>query len=114
MNQKQLEIAVRGIQNDLGLDSHRKAYLMQNIMASRYIVAQQNRVNELQSHPCQPVEDLPAASFHDAAARIMGCSHYKRKWATLLIHLSLVVPLFSFLSCYSFCCEFFGGLFHLQ
>lgn len=82
MNQKQLEIAVRGIQNDSGLDSHRKAYLMQNIMASRYIVAQQNRVNELQAHPSgagEALGSLPAACFHDAATRTMGCPHYKRK-----------------------------------
>ena len=79
MNQKQLEIAVRGIQNDSGLDAHRKAYLMQNIMASRYIVAQQNRVNQ-QQHPCPPAGGAPQAmSFHDAATRTMGCPHYKRK-----------------------------------
>ena len=86
MNQKQLEIAVRGIQNDSGLDSHRKAYLMQNIMASRYIVAQQNRVNQQQGgHPSPPSGGaLQAMSFHDAATRTMGCPHYKRKWVFCL------------------------------
>ena len=35
MNQKQLVTAVRRMWNDPSLDSDRKAYLMQHIMASR-------------------------------------------------------------------------------
>ncbi len=41
MNQKQLEGAARRIWGDADLEPDRKAYLMQHIMASRYIVAQQ-------------------------------------------------------------------------
>jgi hypothetical protein len=41
MNQKQLEGAVRRMAGDKTLEPARKAYLMQHIMASRYIVAQQ-------------------------------------------------------------------------
>lgn len=41
MNQKTLEGAVRRIGADPTLEPARKAYLMQHIMASRYIVAQQ-------------------------------------------------------------------------
>lgn len=41
MNQKQLEGAVRRMWGDKNLEPARKAYLMQHIMASRYIVAQQ-------------------------------------------------------------------------
>lgn len=41
MNQKMLEGAVRRIGADQTLEPARKAYLMQHIMASRYIVAQQ-------------------------------------------------------------------------
>ena len=78
MNQKQLEIAVRGIQNDTGLDSERKAYLMQNIMASRYIVAQQNRVNNLDGEPAIG-QNAPAKTYHDASTNTLGCPHYKRK-----------------------------------
>lgn len=78
MNQKQLEIAVRGIQNDTGLDSERKAYLMQNIMASRYIVAQQNQVNKLEGDTAI-AQVLPTRTYHDAASNTLGCSHYKRK-----------------------------------
>ena len=36
MNQKQLEVAVRRVSKDKGLDEERRAYLMQNIMASRF------------------------------------------------------------------------------
>lgn len=78
MNQKQLEIAVRGIQNDTGLDSERKAYLMQNIMASRYIVAQQNRVNKLDNDTAITTNS-PARTYHDASTNTLGCPHYKRK-----------------------------------
>lgn len=41
MNQKQLEGAVRRMWGDKNLEPARKSYLMQHIMASRYIVAQQ-------------------------------------------------------------------------
>lgn len=41
MNQKTLEGAVRRMWGDKNLEPARKAYLMQHIMASRYIVAQQ-------------------------------------------------------------------------
>uniref|UniRef100_A0A1D2ABG2 RING finger and CHY zinc finger domain-containing protein 1 n=1 Tax=Auxenochlorella protothecoides TaxID=3075 RepID=A0A1D2ABG2_AUXPR len=41
MNQKQLEAAVRRVSSDAGLEPGRKAYLIQHIMASRYVVAQQ-------------------------------------------------------------------------
>ena len=43
MNQKQLELAVRRVSADSTLEPHRKAYLIQHLMASRYIVAQQRR-----------------------------------------------------------------------
>lgn len=78
MNQKQLEIAVRGIQNNTGLDSERKAYLMQNIMASRYIVAQQNEVNKLEGGSAAG-QTLPTRTYHDASTNALGCAHYKRK-----------------------------------
>eukprot|EP00889_Picochlorum_renovo_P002700 jgi/Picre1/29730/NNA_005113.t1 len=43
MNQKQLESAVRRVSADDSLEPQRKAYLIQHLMASRYIVAQQKR-----------------------------------------------------------------------
>jgi zinc finger-like protein len=44
INQKQLEAAIRRVSNDPNLEPQRKAYLIQNIMVSRYIVAQQRRM----------------------------------------------------------------------
>lgn len=43
LNQKQLEAAVRRVSADATLEPQRKAYLIQHLMASRYIVAQQKR-----------------------------------------------------------------------
>ena len=83
MNQKQLEGAVRRMQKDSALDSERKAYLMQNIMASRYIVAQQQRVNQVQPGPSPG--GSPSKTFHDPAAQTLGCPHYERKYATWCI-----------------------------
>lgn len=47
MNQKQLEASVRRMSSDPTLDPQHKAYLIQNLMASRYIVAQQKRIHDL-------------------------------------------------------------------
>eukprot|EP00879_Flechtneria_rotunda_P008507 GHRR01008912.1.p1 GENE.GHRR01008912.1~~GHRR01008912.1.p1 ORF type:complete len:1552 (+),score=616.00 GHRR01008912.1:172-4827(+) len=49
INQKQLEAAIRRVSNDPNLEPQRKAYLIQNIMVSRYIVAQQRRLNRAAS-----------------------------------------------------------------
>ena len=46
INQKQLESAVRRITGDPGLEPQRKDYLVQHIMASRYVVAQQMRLED--------------------------------------------------------------------
>lgn len=78
MNQKQLETAVRCIQSNTGLDSERKAYLMQNIMASRYIVAQQNRADIFEGASI-PTQNGPLRTYHDASTDTLGCPHYKRK-----------------------------------
>lgn len=43
LNQKQLEVAVRRVSADATLEPQRKAYLIQHLMASKYIVAQQRR-----------------------------------------------------------------------
>ncbi|EIE21877.1 putative zinc finger protein, partial [Coccomyxa subellipsoidea C-169] len=75
MNQKTLEEAVRRIGSDEGLDAQRKAYLMQNIMASRYIVAQQRR---MQSTPVGHAAAGGRRCYHDARQHILGCPHYKR------------------------------------
>ncbi|DBB01633.1 hypothetical protein WJX77_010630 [Trebouxia sp. C0004] len=86
MNQKQLEGAVRRMWSDPGLEPQRKAYLMQNIMASRYIVAQQRRhgavqgsgeiVSVLEGSPAQ--QGKPVYRSYNQPD-ILGCQHYKRR-----------------------------------
>ena len=76
MNQKQLEDAVRRVWSDRGLDTARKAYLAQNIMASKYIVAQQRRALQA-SHAAPPA---PQPNY-------TGCSHYARRHAMTLLDL---------------------------
>ena len=80
MNQTQLEGAIRTIQKDSALDAERKAYLMQNIMAARYIVAQQNRAHK-EGQDSQAIASVgtPTLHYHDASSKTLGCSHYKRK-----------------------------------
>ena len=84
MNQKQLVTAVRRMWNDASLDSHKKAYLMQRIMASRYIVAQQQKrcSGSALKSPTMPA-GVPSRTFHDAKEGVLGCSHYKRRQVTM-------------------------------
>ncbi|KAL6750442.1 zinc-ribbon-domain-containing protein [Haematococcus lacustris] len=86
MNQKQLEAAVMRVSADPTLEPGRKAYLIQNIMVSKYIVAQQRRMQQQAQRAGQP--ELHTAytaaahvrrTFHDAAAGVLGCKHYKRR-----------------------------------
>ena len=78
MNQTMLESAIRNIQKDSALDTERKAYLMQNIMAARYIVAQQDRASQRKSQAIASV-GTPTLRYHDEESKTLGCSHYKRK-----------------------------------
>ncbi|MCO5569695.1 hypothetical protein L7F22_023411 [Adiantum nelumboides] len=77
MNQKELEAAVRKVSNDDTLDPRKKAYLMQHLMTSRWIVAQQRQ-------PVLPEdgEEVPGCdpSFYsrEEKKKIFGCEHYKR------------------------------------
>ena len=74
-----------------GLEPQRKAYLMQNIMASRYIVAQQARHDALQGsgEMVSVVGDSPAATGGGARPvyrsynqpDVLGCQHYRRRYA---------------------------------
>ncbi|KAI5083971.1 hypothetical protein GOP47_0000140 [Adiantum capillus-veneris] len=75
MNQKELEAAVRKVSNDDSLDPRKKAYLMQHLMTSRWIVAQQR-----QPTVDEDGKEIPGCdpSFHDRDAEIFGCEHYKR------------------------------------
>ena len=88
MNQIQLEDAVRTVNRDDTLAPTKKAYLIQNLLASRWIVgnqlqAQKDKTTELSSVGsaqktgtsailCQPVEE-------DEENGKDGCKHYKRR-----------------------------------
>ncbi|KAI8103324.1 hypothetical protein M9435_004663 [Picochlorum sp. BPE23] len=106
MNQKQLESAVRRVSADDSLEPQRKAYLIQHLMASRYIVAQQKRnpvllkakehgmpsVTTVRPHDThrgsQQAATSPLANsstpsectkmYHDKEKGILGCKHYAR------------------------------------
>ncbi|CAI5989915.1 unnamed protein product [Closterium sp. NIES-64] len=75
MNQKELEAAIRRVSSDSSLDPRRKAYLMQNLMTSRWIVAQQQ---QHKSSRDTPEEEVLCASYHDEEKGIYGCQHYRR------------------------------------
>lgn len=64
---------MRKIHADGSLDQQRKAYLSQNIMASKYIVAQQKRM-----HAAAPSAGHGVRSYADAGQSVLGCSHYQR------------------------------------
>ncbi|KAJ0725095.1 putative transcription factor C2H2 family [Helianthus annuus] len=79
MNQNELESEIRKVSRDPTLDPRRKAYLIQNLMTSRWIAAQQklpqgrkgDMVDGEGVYGCSP-------SFRDAEKQIYGCEHYKR------------------------------------
>ncbi|XP_057960790.1 zinc finger protein BRUTUS-like [Malania oleifera] len=79
MNQNELESEIRKVSRDPTLDPRRKAYLIQNLMTSRWIAAQQKlpqaRVGESSNG-----EDLLecSPSFRDPEKQVFGCEHYKR------------------------------------
>jgi len=71
----------RRVCGDAGLAAERKAYLMQNIMASRYIVAQQRRLADSGAGAGAGAGPGggPARTYHDAARGVLGCAHYQRR-----------------------------------
>ncbi len=73
MNQKQLEAAVMRVSADPNLEPGRKAYLIQNIMVSKYIVAQQKRMQrELLLDEAGGADGAGAAAGLADAALAMG------------------------------------------
>ncbi|KAJ3670660.1 hypothetical protein LUZ60_008086 [Juncus effusus] len=82
MNQNELESEVRRLSRDTTLDPRRKAYLIQNLMTSRWIAAQQkipqeeSETNEPQNSEGKIQGHSP--SYRDPQNGIFGCEHYKR------------------------------------
>lgn len=79
MNENELESEIRKVYRDSTLDPRRKAYLVQNLMTSRWIAAQQKLP---QAVVCDTSNDEDATgcfpSFRDAEKQVFGCEHYKR------------------------------------
>jgi zinc finger protein-like protein len=62
LNQQQLEAAVRRLSADPALDASRRAYLVQHLMAARYVVAQQRRMAALQKQQREEEEEQQQAA----------------------------------------------------
>ena len=113
MNQSQLERAVRALSRDPDLDPRRRAYLLQNLMASKYIVAQQQRMTagagrqpqkqQQQQQEAQPgyQGELPLldwigplCSVPDCPPSPPGCPHYRRSCSIVASCCGRVHPCF--------------------
>ncbi|EPS73048.1 hypothetical protein M569_01704, partial [Genlisea aurea] len=78
MNQSELESEIRKVSRDSTLDPRRKAYLIQNLMTSKWIASQQ-KISQSSSSEAD-VGDLPgrSPSFCGPEKQVFGCQHYKR------------------------------------
>ncbi|KAL5662643.1 hypothetical protein ACJX0J_029768 [Zea mays] len=79
MNQSELEAEIRKVSRDSTLDPRRKAYLIQNLMTSRWIAAQQKSPQpSVEGHNGCTRRPGCVASYRDPGKQIFGCEHYKR------------------------------------
>ncbi|KAG9138038.1 hypothetical protein Leryth_001307 [Lithospermum erythrorhizon] len=78
MNQQELEDTIRRVSRDITLDPQKKAYIMQNLLMSRWIVTQQ-RFHE-DNDERNDKEQIPGQcpSYQDSLGSVFGCNHYKR------------------------------------
>nr|GLL21912.1 zinc finger protein BRUTUS-like [Ipomoea trifida] len=78
MNQTEIESEIRKVHRDSTLDPRRKAYLIQNLMTSRWIASQQK--SQASIDDISRSEDLAGCSpsFRDPEKQVFGCEHYKR------------------------------------
>ncbi|KAH1241232.1 Zinc finger protein BRUTUS [Glycine max] len=77
MNQNELESEIRKVYRDSTLDPRRKAYLVQNLMTSRWIASQQKLPKAPSGESSKQIEGC-SPSFRDPEKQIFGCEHYKR------------------------------------
>ncbi|KAF9677368.1 hypothetical protein SADUNF_Sadunf08G0100400 [Salix dunnii] len=79
MNQNELEAEIRKVSRDSTLDPRRKAYLIQNLMTSRWIASQQKSLQARTSdHSNGGDIHGRSPSFRDPDKQVFGCEHYKR------------------------------------
>ncbi|KAL8463317.1 hypothetical protein ACS0TY_033323 [Phlomoides rotata] len=79
MNQNELESEIRKVSRDSTLDPRRKAYLIQNLLTSRWIASQQ-KFSQSRMSKADDDKDLLGytPSYRDPEKTIFGCEHYKR------------------------------------
>ncbi|XP_057950533.1 zinc finger protein BRUTUS isoform X2 [Malania oleifera] len=77
MNQNELELEIRKVYQDSTLDPRRKAYLVQNLMTSRWIAAQQKLPRAAGETSNVDLSGC-STSFRDPEKKVFGCEHYKR------------------------------------
>ncbi|XP_061989050.1 zinc finger protein BRUTUS [Rosa rugosa] len=79
MNQNELESEIRKVYRDATLDPRRKAYLVQNLMTSRWIATQQ-KLPQATGGESSNGEDVfgRSPSYRDVEKKVFGCEHYKR------------------------------------
>ncbi|KAK4843002.1 hypothetical protein QYF36_002606 [Acer negundo] len=79
MNQNELEAEIRKVYSDSTLDPRRKAYLVQNLMTSRWIAAQQKLPQAAAGETSNGEDGMGCSpSFRDQGKQVLGCEHYKR------------------------------------
>ncbi|KAL6010845.1 hypothetical protein ACLOJK_001287 [Asimina triloba] len=78
MNQNELESEIRRVSRDPTLDPRRKAYLLQNLMTSRWIAAQQKSPKATVVETTNGEVFGCSPSFQDQEKQVFGCEHYKR------------------------------------
>ncbi|XP_047337425.1 zinc finger protein BRUTUS-like [Impatiens glandulifera] len=79
MNQNELETEIRKVYLDPTLDPRRKSYLVQNLLTSRWIAAQQKSIQEMEDG-ASSIEGIvgQCPSYRVSDKQIFGCNHYKR------------------------------------
>ncbi|XP_020532353.1 zinc finger protein BRUTUS isoform X1 [Jatropha curcas] len=79
MNQNELESEIRKVYKDATLDPRRKSYLVQNLLTSRWIAAQQKLPQGISGETSNGGDIMGCSpSFRDQEKQIFGCEHYKR------------------------------------
>ncbi|XP_065860744.1 zinc finger protein BRUTUS isoform X2 [Euphorbia lathyris] len=79
MNQNELESEIRKVYRDSTLDPRRKAYLVQNLLTSRWIAAQQKLPQATPGETSDSDDVIGCSpSFRDPEKQVFGCEHYKR------------------------------------
>ncbi|KAJ4767892.1 zinc finger protein-like protein [Rhynchospora pubera] len=77
MNQNELEAEIHRLSRT-SLDPRKKAYLIQNLMTSRWIAAQQKQEGDEENHGGENIISGCCPSYRDTHNQIYGCEHYKR------------------------------------